>query len=120
MVKNYTSTSASALTRCVVRKSQGSTAEVYPKSNPVKFFFKWSFLIVRAALRFVFIDFGGRDYFKSRWTPSINGGSDMPGLFLPPLIVLCIVLSPIWAPIILWEMSTDLRGAFVRWIGEDQ
>lgn len=102
---------------------------------------KWIFLIVRALLRFLFIDCGGQDYLKATWRPSSrvcttvglgpeadpegefdhsSYGSDMPGIFLPPAVVLAVVFAPLWVPLLLWEWSQEWREEFVKWIGADQ
>jgi len=107
----------------------------------IKFLLKWTFLIFRATLRWLFVDCGGKDYFKAKWEPSrdrwthfsygpeddpdglydeSSHGDDFPGIFIVPAIALSIALSPIWVPVLLWSFSEEHRKRMLKWAGADK
>jgi hypothetical protein len=103
----------------------------------MKTLIRWLFLIIRAALRFLFIDVAGEGYMKPAFTPSSKRaivvsptddpddpyydtmyGEDWPGVLLPGLVLFAVTTCWIWIPLLLWEVTAIQRERFLRWVGD--
>ena len=96
---------------------------------------RYTIRFLRAAYRFLFIDFKGEGLMSATFVPSseqrviisptddpddayydTTRGENLPGIFLPPLLLLMLLTCWAWGPIALWFALEDKRERFWAWV----